>query len=168
MYERLSKEKFIEQTQKRILLRKQVLKFKETEVVATINKFDGKVFNKRFNNALIGLLPNKFWNVMPGSSKHDFYITARIYDYDYSLCENLYIRVVLDREGRLMAKESLEDDYSRSLVRQFINDTDKMQEAIERYDEFLESVKRIEELARRYAGEAPYCFKKNIAGIFYL
>ena len=52
MYEQLSKQEFIERTRKEIAVSEEMLKWVDEHYWAIVKKFDGKVFNKRFFNAL--------------------------------------------------------------------------------------------------------------------
>lgn len=165
MYEKLSKQEFISKATKRIELRNRMTEFRETVFVEVLNKFNGKVYNKRFRTELSKMLPSDLWYISESYNPVDeIKIVGRIDRYNYSDTEDLHIKLVLNKEGRIMAKETLEQDFTVSWLQSFKNYTESIGDSIENYDRYFQMSKEIESMLQNYGDNVPFYFRDNITG----
>lgn len=164
MYEKLNKEKFTEKAISRIELRKQMAAFRKTVFVCVLNKFDGKVYNKRFRDALMKEMPNELWYVTKGYNCVDeIKIVGRISKYNYSDTEDLYIKLVLNENGRIKAAETLENGYTCSWLNSFEGNTESIEDAVKNYDVYLQKAKELDKMIEDYGKKIPHYFRDNIS-----
>lgn len=165
MYEKLNKAEFTAKANQRIELRKQMSEFRKTIFVDVLNKFDGKVYNKRFRDALMKVMPNELWRASEGyNATNEIKIISRINMYNYSDTEELYVKLVLSSNGRINAEETLKNEYTCSWLKNFENSTENIKKAVDNYDEYLATADMIEKLLKYYGDNVPYYFRDNISG----
>ena len=167
MRELKSKQNFIAQVEREIEVRENLISWYEQVFLPTLKKFDGKVYSKRFITAL-------------DNQKEDL-MSIRPLEYDHIVIEGyhrkmnyvdrecLYAMVKLDNEGRIDYNTSINDGIGKKWIEGFIQTTEELKQAIEKYDEYIKIAKDLANKLEEYS-KLNYRFRKNIKFInkFYL
>ena len=116
----LSKEAFIARVENQVSRREELLRYYNKVFLPTLQKFDGKVYNKRFITALQNEC-NELQYVRPLEYEHVI-VEMRSSRTSYTDHEDIYLQVKLNNDGRIDYEASttesatvwVRDDYSRT------------------------------------------------------
>lgn len=186
-FENKSKDEFLTIVKNRYALRVVMSGIYENVFCPLLDKFDGKIFNKRFVDAFTKgannyLQENKSRLLIycPGSCgerrfysrsyesvgepKHyvTFYFTARVDRWNYNVTEDIYFAISLNDEGRILAKDTKEREvFKRWAVSNFDSTTDAMKDTIDNYDEYILQVGQLLDYISKI-NALPYIFRENL------
>ena len=152
------KEVFVSYTQGQIERREELLKFYNKVFLPTLKNFDGKVYNKRFINALREQSCNERLLVNELENDH-VRVDLRREKFTYTDYESIYFMVKLT-DKRIDYKASTEDSLGRNWILNFQRYTDELRAAIHSYDEYMEIVKKVNDAVHEYQ-KIPYAFRKK-------
>ena len=162
--ERQTKEEFVKETTKRIELRKSILDFVNNVYFPLMKeKFDGKVYNKRFINALREKAEeiNPLFSVKEKVYDH-IEIQLRLKPWNYNEYESMYVKCNLTSDGRIDYESTINDKMGQNWLDSFAAYCDEYQAAIDNYDEYLKAAERMEQAVREYNETIPFAFRKNM------
>jgi hypothetical protein len=169
MYEQLSKQEFIERTKKEIAVSEDMLKWVDEHYWPIVKKFDGKVFNKRFFNALYETVDTPVVFRHTNSARIDVegidYAYEQEIEFSYNadgIQKRMFLTVVTNIEGRVVAADSHTKNYDRN-IKTFKSNMKDYHDSIERYDEIKAFAEDLEKKIREYA-EMPFTARRNMAG----
>ncbi len=161
---RKTKEEFIKEMQKRINMRKTIMDFVDNvyfPMMAT--KFDGKVYNARFINALneeAKKISDRMY-VNRGSINEDIEISFRMSDWNYNDCETIYLKCKTNAEGRIDYDATINDRSTKAWIDSFKSYMDEYQKAIDNYDEYMKVFVELNESLEKY-NELPHTFRGHL------
>ena len=160
--ERLTKSEFVNDMEKRIAIRKEILEFVENVYFPMMEKFDGKVYNKRFINALNeeGKKMDEYLYVREREYDH-IEISVRVSPYNYTDCESIYVKCNLNNDGRIDYDATINDKVGQAWIENFKKYTDDYQSSIDHYDEYCEVLTSLENMLKQY-NELPHPFRRNM------
>lgn len=169
MYEQLSKQEFIERTRKEIAVSEEMLKWVDEHYWPIVKKFDGKVFNKRFFNALYETIDIPVVFRHSNTTRIDAEGSDCVYEYEIEAAYNagglqkrLFLTLVTNSEGRVVADASHTKNYDRN-IGNFKSNLKDSYDSIERYDEVKAFAEDLEKKIREYS-EMPFTARRNMAG----
>ena len=154
-----TKEQFIQDCKMRIANRNTLVKFYEEVYLPTLQKFDGKVYNKRFINALKTEAQNmdKMMSIYDG--EYHIIISFQNYKFNYKDCESLYVGCK-KVDDRINYQATIEDSTFNAWVDNFKLYTLEYQNAIDNYDDYMAVANAMEEAVKAY-NSLPSPFKAN-------
>ena len=161
---RKTKEEFIKEMQKRIKIRKTIMEFVENvyfPMMAT--KFDGKVYNARFLNAL-NEEAKKVSNLMYAKkaySNDEIEILMRLNDWNYNDYESILLKCKTNAEGRIDYDATINDHYTKAWIESFKSYMDEYQKAIDNYDEYMKVFVELNESLEKY-NKLPHSFRGHL------
>lgn len=167
MEEIIKKEKFIERTKGGIILRNKMCDFIKENFVGVVERFNGKVYNKRFTDELNKNMPPQFnWWASRDDNTYDGYrvihINVNIPHNGETIFCNAYLSVCVDENKRILLDETKE-----KLIQKLdeINAyTKQMQDTIDHYDEYKSFAATLDKMIRDYQREIPPHFRANVRG----
>lgn len=157
MREILSKQEFTNKCNKRIENRVKLSEFRKTTFVDVLNKFDGKVYNKRFRDALCTAFASDM--VFVSESGNSLVLNLRNDKYNYNDYESIYFNLVLDN-GRISAKKTIEENYTCIWLKNFEKETESIKDSINNYDKYLSMAKEIDDIIEKFS-DIPYSARQN-------
>ena len=161
-----TKEEFINDLQTRIETRKDILSIYENIFLPLLKKFDGKVFNKRFETQFAELLKeinieNVLFRERNLSFSNCYYILDKLnYKFNYSVVESLYFKFVLS-DGRIDFEATINNEENIRDLNQFKNGITSYERCINNYDKYMEIAKETEEKIKEF-NDMHYLFRQNI------
>ena len=159
-----TKEEFINEMQQRIEIRKTIMEFVDNvyfPMMAT--KFDGKVYNARFLNALneeAKKISERMY-VKKGYSADEIEIQLRLSDWNYNDYESILLKCKTNAEGRIDYDATINDTYTKAWVANFKSYIDEYQKAIDNYDEYMEVFVQLADALEKY-NKLPYTFRGHL------
>lgn len=159
-----TKEEFIAEMQHRIEIRKTIVDFVENvyfPMMAT--KFEGKVYNARFLNAL-NEEAKKISNLMyvkKGYSHDEIQIEMRVCQWNYNDCESILLKCKTNAEGRISYDETINDRFTKAWMESFNLYTDEIKKAIDNYDEYMKVFEELNNALDNY-NKLPHAFRGNL------
>ena len=159
-----TKEEFINEMQQRIEIRKTIMEFVDNvyfPMMAT--KFDGKVYNARFLNALneeAKKISERMY-VKKGYSNDEIEIQLRLSDWNYNDYESILLKCKTNAEGRIDYDATINDTYTKAWVANFKSYMDEYQKAIDNYDEYMEVFVQLADALENY-NKLPYTFRGHL------
>lgn len=178
MRQRQKKEVFINTLKKEILVREMLIKFFNTTFNDVVKSFDGKVYNKRFDNALNQALravspafsatctqkaPDSYSNYK--NMYVEVILEGRTDLYDYTKKEQLYTKIMLDRDEnynqRINANIGKDEKYVVSWYNNFVENTKEIQTAIKDYDKYIKVAQKVADAIDSFKN-LPFRFRQNI------
>jgi len=156
---KLNKQSFIEKVENQIERRNFLLSFYNDIYLPTLQKFNGKVYNKRFINALreyadestcIYELENNYIRVQRSRDKFSYT------DYD-----DIYIILELSSDNRIDANASITHPIGQKWLTSFQEYTDELRSTINNYDKYMTIAEELQECIDKYA-KIPSAFRENI------
>lgn len=174
MRTREEKQQFINRLQNEIKNRETLRQSVSEIYLPLLEKFDGKVYNKRFENVLNEALkevsPLMFANCTMQAPKlySNFQknwvvqVTINIYNNrgDYTDKETFYTNIVLNA-GRIDAKSSKIEKFSIVWAENFDKETDERKAILKNYDYYLTAAEEVAKAIENYKN-LPFRFRKNI------
>ena len=146
--------------------RQKLLDFRQKVFLPTLKKFDGKVYNVRFLNAIREQVTDKRLYVREVANGID--AQFRRYKFSYSDYECLSMRVELEGK-RISYEKSLTSPIGKRWIETFNEVSQQVEDSVERYDEYLAKAEELNRLIDEY-GKIPYVFRNNILfrNLYYL
>lgn len=159
---RKTKEELIQRLNDEIKLNNTLLDFYKNVFVPTLQKFDGKVYNKRFTNAL---RDQRTCELMLIRERENDQIVVELYfsKYNYQDCKRMYCKVLTKYENgneRIDAENSLNDQYGVQWIKNIENNIEIIKQTIENYDNYLQIVQDCQDAINKVA-ELPHPFRMN-------
>jgi len=159
-----TKEEFIKEMRKRIEVRKTIMEFVENvyfPMMAT--KFNGKVYNARFLNALNDEAKkiNELMYVKRGYSANEIEIELRLERYNYNDSESILLRIKTDRDGRIDYEATANDEVGKKWIESFKTGIEEYQKSIDNYDEYLKVFAKLDECLNEY-NKLPHSFRGHL------
>lgn len=159
MRTKVSKEEFISNVSNKIERREELINFYKNTFLPTLQKFDGKVYNKRFITALQSGC-NDCMIVRNMENQH-IVVEHRKDKFSYTEHEDLYIRVLM-RENRLSYEDTIADNLGEKWLNGFINTTNELRSCIDNYDVYIGLSNEVQQIIDKYS-ETPFEFRHNVS-----
>lgn len=160
MITKYDKEAFIASTNARINELKNLLKFYETTFQTVLRTFDGKVYNKRFINALKEVVSSE-WQVRETTDSIQIIASkwcSSIKDY---IKEWVTIRIIRDN-GRINADGTLADHLHQTWIKNSYDRLVELQDCIVGYDIYEAAAKRLYEAIEEFNKNVPFHFREQV------
>lgn len=159
-----SKEEFINEMNKRIEIRNTIMEFVENvyfPMMAT--KFDGKVYNARFINALNEEAKkiNELMYVKRGYSMDEIEIQLRLDKWNYNDYESILLKLKTNAEGRIDYEATVNDEMGKKWIESFKSYIDEYQKAIDNYDEYMKVFVELNDALNKY-NNLPHSFRGHL------
>ena len=159
-----TKEEFIKEMQQRIEIRKTIMEFVENvyfPMMAT--KFDGKVYNARFLNALNEEAKkiNNLMYVKKGYSADEIEIQLRLSQWNYNDYESILLKCKTNAEGRIDYDATINDHYTKAWIESFKACVNEYQKAIDNYDEYMKVFVELTNALEKH-NQLPHSFRRNL------
>lgn len=159
-----TKEEFINEMRKRIEIRNTIMEFVENvyfPMMAT--KFDGKVYNARFLNALNEEAKkiNERMCVSKGYSADEIEIRLRLTQWNYNDYESILLKCKTNSEGRIDYNATISDKLCQTWIDNFNAYKEEYQKAIDNYDEYMKVFVELNEVLEKY-NKLPHTFRENL------
>jgi hypothetical protein len=159
-----SKEEFINEMKQRIEIRKTIMEFVDNvyfPMMAT--KFDGKVYNARFLNALNEEAKkiNGRMLVKKGYSADEIEITLRLSQWNYNDYESILLKCKTNEEGRIDFEKSFNDKYNKSWIENFKAYMEEYQKSIDNYEEYMKVFAELSDALDKY-NKLPHSFRGHL------
>lgn len=139
--------------------------FYENEWKALVKKWDGKIYNKRFRDAVTNALKEKnplmFMSEEYSFSKEEkkISLSSQVSEFNYNTEETFCLNLFLTEDGRIDAEKTLSGNDNRAEA--FQNNMEVMCDTIQHYYVYMEEVQRLYEAILGY-NKLPYMFRQNI------
>ena len=159
-----TREEFVKEMNQRIEIRKTIMEFVDNvyfPMMAT--KFDGKVYNVRFLNALneeAKKISERMY-VKKGYSNDEIEIQMRLSDWNYTDYESILLKCKTNAEGRIDYEATINDKLCQAWIANFKSYMDEYQSAIDNYDEYMKVFVELADALEKY-NKLPYTFKQRI------
>ena len=175
MKTKLEKKEFISELKNVLKVRAQLLTMREI-LLGVARKFDGKVYNKRFDNAALEALKKlndlvRIETEFRNPSKYNEHelpvvevgINVRTDERNYSKYESLYLHLVLV-DNRINMAVTETDTMSERWIENFNKETVEIEQIIKDYDKLMKIADKLEEAAKAY-NNINYRFRHNLRGL---
>ena len=157
-----TKEEFINEMNERISICKNLLDVYNNIYLPTLKEFDGKVYNIRFIKALRAKVENnKHIYISERKPNGEIEIQQRRDDFNYTDCENLWVKCITNNEGRIDYNATLEDKYHNIWLENFKDYIEDYQNAIDNYDAYMEQANNLANAINAY-NDLPQPFRQNV------
>lgn len=165
MRQRVEKEIYVEEMFRKVQKREMLRNYYNKRFGKVLKKFDGKVYNARFKNAVEEDMYQE--NVCLGVSEKDktekivrlsLYVQKEQYNYDREGSE--YVEVCL-KDGRIDAKATHDHDQNKRWWESFDNDTQSVLQTVLNYDEYMKVADDMMEAIKKY-NDLPFYFVRNL------
>lgn len=159
-----TREEFVKEMNQRIEIRKTIMEFVEKvyfPIMAT--KFDGKVYNARFLNALneeAKKISERMY-VKKGYSNDEIEIQMRLSDWNYNDYESILLKCKTNAEGRIDYEATINDTYTKAWIANFKSYMDEYQSAIDNYDEYMKVFVELANALEKY-NKLPHTFRGHL------
>ena len=163
MREIKTKSEFIKDMEKRIAIRKMMFEFVENVYFPMMClKFDGKVYNKRFINALNDEAKkmNSLMYVKEREYDH-IEIQCRVNQYNYNDYESIYLKCNLDNDGRINYDNTINDKVGQAWIENAKKTIDDYQSSIDNYDEYMKVFVELADALEKY-NKLPHTFRGHL------
>ena len=159
-----SKEEFISEMKQRIEIRKTIMEFVENVYFPMIaTKFDGKVYNVRFLNALndeAKKIDERMY-VKRGYSYDEIEIQFRLSRYNYTDYEAILLKLKTNAEGRIDYEATANDKLNIAWIESFKGGIADYQNCIDNYDEYMKVFVELNEVLEKY-NSLPHPFRGHL------
>lgn len=159
MRTKLNKEAFVAKLENRIECREKLMEYYSRVFLPTIQKYHGKVYNKRFITALRDCA-DELTYVSELEGNH-IIIERRRERFCYTDHEYLYLMVKLVDGKRIDADASVTDQTGRAWVQNFQRSTGGLRALISDYDGYMKIAEELQEAIYKYK-ELPSALRENI------
>ena len=159
-----TREEFVKEMNQRIEIRKTIMKFVDNvyfPMMAT--KFDGKVYNVRFLNALneeAKKISERMY-VKKGYSNDEIEIQMRLSDWNYTDYESILLKCKTNAEGRIDYEATINDKLCQAWIANFKSYMDEYQSAIDNYDEYMKVFVELANALEKY-NKLPHTFRGHL------
>lgn len=159
-----TREEFVKEMNQRIEIRKTIMEFVENvyfPMMAT--KFDGKVYNARFINALneeAKKISERMY-VTKGYSNDEIEIRMRLSQWNYNDYESILLKCKTNAEGRIDYDATINDEYTKAWIESFKSYMDEYQKAIDNYGEYMKIFVQLADALEKY-NKLPYTFRDHL------
>ena len=159
-----TKEEFVKEMQQRIEIRKTIMEFVDNvyfPMMAT--KFDGKVYNARFLNALNEEAKkiSKRMYVKKGYSADEIEIWLYLSDCNYTDYESILLKCKTNAEGRIDYDATINDKLCQTWIANFKSYMEEYQKAIDNYDDYMKVFVELVNALDNY-DKLPYTFRGHL------
>lgn len=155
-----NKERFIERQNVLVGTRNLIMQFYNEIYLPLIDKYNGKVINARFIHELEGNREYKGRRFFISHEDKNYTIQKEImiqfynHDFksssDYNDYETLYCGLVLNAEGRLDKKLTMENAIVQAWVKNFEAETQTIKDSIESYDKDMKFAEEFAEMCKKF------------------
>lgn len=159
-----TREEFVKEMNQRIEIRKTIMEFVDNvyfPMMAT--KFDGKVYNARFINALneeAKKISERMY-VKKGYSNDEIEIQMRLSDWNYNDYECILLKCKTNAEGRIDYEATINDKLCQTWIANFKSYMEEYQKAIDNYDEYMKVFVQLADALEKY-NKLPYTFRDHL------
>ena len=179
MKQREEKQVFIKTLQKEIRNRETLRQFFNTTFQDILKRFDGKVYNKRFdtalNEALKAVSPlmyakcdvksRNIYSNFPDNNVLEVVLSVRNSEHNYNNVESFITNVVLSSDSnynlRIDAEKSQAEKYTVVWAENFYKETETRNEIIKNYNKLMKVSEQMEKAVKAY-NDLPHRFRQNI------
>ena len=159
-----TREEFINEMKERINIRKTIMDFVDNvyfPMMAT--KFDGKVYNARFLNALKeeAKKVNERMYVKKGYSNDEIEIQMRLTQWNYNDYESILLKCKTNAEGRIDYEATINDKLCQTWIENFKSYIKEYQNSIDNYDEYMKVFVQLADALEKY-NKLPYTFRDHL------
>lgn len=156
-----TKENFIARLEKEIVVINELLNFYKNVYLPTLAKFNGKVYNKRFINALKEQCNNELMFIRD-KERDEVVIELRFEKHNYNDCKYMYCKLLVDNENRIDYIATVNDNIGNKWIENLSREINEIQYVIENYDNLMRVVEDCQKVINEYS-ELPYQLRNNIA-----
>ena len=159
-----TREEFVKEMQKRIEIRKTIMEFVDNvyfPMMAT--KFDGKVYNARFINALneeAKKISERMY-VTKGYSNDEIEIQMRLSQWNYNDYESILLKCKTNAEGRIDYEATINDKLGQTWIENFKSYIKEYQNSIDNYDEYMKVFVELANALEKY-NKLPHSFRGHL------
>ncbi len=159
-----TKEEFVKEMEQRINIRKTIMDFVDNvyfPMMAT--KFDGKVYNARFINALneeAKKVSDRMY-VKRGYSNDEIEIQLRLSQWNYNDYESILLKCKTNAEGRIDYDATINDHYTKVWIESFKSYIEEYQKSIDNYDEYMKVFAELGDALMKY-NNLPHSFRGHL------
>lgn len=159
-----TREEFTKEMNQRIEIRKTIMDFVDNvyfPMMAT--KFDGKVYNARFINALneeARKVSDRMY-VKRGYGNDEIEIQMRLTQWNYTDYESILLKCKTNAEGRIDYDATVNDQYTKAWIESFKSCIEEYQKSIDNYDEYMKVFAELGEALDRY-NKLPHSFRGHL------
>lgn len=158
-----TKEEFIKEMEQRIEIRKTIMDFVDNvyfPMMAT--KFDGKVNNARFINALNEEAKkiNERMYVKRGYSNDEIEVQLRLSQWNYNDYESILLKCKTN-EGRINYTATINDQQLMDWIESFKSYIEEYQKCIDNYDEYMKVFVELGNALEKY-NKLPHSFRGHL------
>lgn len=167
MQQRVPKDIYVDQLTKKVQKREQLRRYYTKNYLPILRKFDGKVYNARFVNAINEDMErhDALLHITDMTDNDDK--TRRLWMYvcesatNYNRAASIMLRVVCNAEGRIDAKASEEYADMQKELKGFDEGTTEILTTIYNYDEYMKITDDMMAAIEKY-NNLPYHFIQNL------
>lgn len=183
MRTRQEKSDFISTLKHEIKNRETLRQFLNTTFQDVLNKFDGKVYNKRFETALqeamrkvsplmwakCSIQSRSSYSNFPNCNTVEIVLQIRNSPTNYTDTESLYTHIVLNSDDnhnlRIDAESSRKEKFTITWAENFDKETEQEKEILKKYDKFLKVAEAMEKVVKEY-NDLPQRFRQNMCTVY--
>ena len=126
-------------------------------------KFDGKVYNARFINALneeAKKISDRM-HVKRGYSNDEIEIEMRLSQWNYNDYESILLKCKTNAEGRIDYDATINDHYTKAWIESFKTYIEEYQKSIDNYDEYMKVFAELGDALMKY-NKLPHSFRGHL------
>jgi hypothetical protein len=156
----LNKEDFLQRVQYDVQRRNELLNFYENVFLPMLDISNGKVYNIRFIKALRNACQDELMWVRE-LENNEIRVDKRSAKFNYSDYESIYMRLILNEDGRIDKEASLSDRLGQSRLSSFKEYTKELSNIADNYDEYMKVCENLKNALSQYK-DLPYRFRQNV------
>ena len=156
-----TKETFIARANKEINVINELLSFYKNVYLPTLEKFNGKVYNKRFINALKEQCNNELMFIRD-KERDEVVIELRFEKHNYNDRKQMYCKLLVNSEYRIDYNATINDNIGNKWIENLSDEITEINDVIANYDKYLSVAEECQEYINKVA-KLPYQFRENIA-----
>ena len=156
-----TKETFIERAKKEIIVINELLSFYKNVYLPTLEKFNGKVYNKRFINALNEQTTNELMLIRERENE-SVCIELRMERHNYTDTKQRYCMLKVNQDFRIDYNATINDELGNKWIGNLTNEINELNDVIANYDKYLSVAEECQKQIDKVA-ELPYQIRQNIA-----
>ena len=159
-----TKEEFINEMKERINIRRTIMDFVDNVYFPMMHtKFNGKVYNARFLNALNeeAKKVSERMYITKGYSQDEIEIRLRLTDWNYTDYESILLKCKTNAEGRIDYDATINDHYTKTWIDSFKSYIEEYQKAIDNYDEYMKVFVELANALEKY-NNLPHSFRGHL------